>query len=251
MEEDWSWMQYEARRLAKFRYHLNACDHKYLPRGFPHDGNNASSDCDNIIFGCSSNWPSRWETTSSFFATAPLKAPRLQALGDNLELRPEHELGCPQLLGSVKTIPRVRRTRQVPWSAAEFSTPLHVRLADEARSTPQYEKARLGITVEQKEAAVQVPPRSAPPPGSARSCPSPRLGHVAQGRKNYCKTPSVSKAAKLRQCMNTPSGASTPIREMRSLKAGPRNSIELWTLSSPRTGVSPAPSVPPVCIVEQ
>jgi len=281
-------MQHEARRLAKFRSRENAYEKKYFARGFPHAGNNTSSDLDSIVFGSSSSWPSRWETTSSFFSSSPFKAPKFQTSDEPVGLRPEHELVCPQLLGCVKTIPRVRRTRQVPWGPAAWSTPLVVarRHVNEAQSNSQTtrppetaerressnqappqitdrsptpaskclhqqatndENLRSSQTAEHKESSDQVPPGPARPHSSAQSFPSTPLRRAAASQK----TPSASKASELRQCMNTPFAISTPIRDMRSLKVDPRNSIEFWTLSSPRTGTSPVPSRPPSSMVQR
>jgi hypothetical protein len=211
----------QARWESKFRSQESVYLNKYLPRGFPHDRNNASPDLDCIIFGGGSGtWPSRWETTSSFFATSALKAPKLEVNVEQGGFRHTHELDCPQLLGCSVTIPRVRRTRQVPWESP-YCYP-QARQADEATGGPL----------------------SARPPGGAHAFPSKPLGRAPRGRK----TPSMSKASKLRQCMLTPSSTtSTPIRGIRSATPSSRNSTQSWTPPRyPRTSASPVPLLRPV-----
>jgi len=75
--------------------------------------------------------PCRWETTSSVFSTSTFEAPNLEvSIEEHCQRPPKHELICPQLLGVGKTIPRVRRTRQVPWGPAAREPPAAGRLSE-------------------------------------------------------------------------------------------------------------------------
>lgn len=92
---------------------------KYLARGQP----SASNNCSNGVAGLlRADLPDtsekRWQGTTAYYSEMPYHLPQDEVLSlqdDEYQGRQNHELSQPMLIGDMKKVPRVRRTRPVPW----------------------------------------------------------------------------------------------------------------------------------------
>lgn len=97
---------------------------KHFARGFPHATNNASGDVMGALrTGFEGPARQRGATTTRDTLEAPFVEPAFEFRVDAGREKAEHELACPYFegAGDKKGIPRVRRTRQVPWGPPSAS----------------------------------------------------------------------------------------------------------------------------------
>lgn len=96
---------------------------KYYARGFPHEINNSSRGVTQCFSEDVDNSKS-WQSSTRFHSLEPYRHPTPRMHGEHVStnvntnaLKPDHPLSRPHMnsTNDQKTVPRVRRTREVPW----------------------------------------------------------------------------------------------------------------------------------------
>jgi len=105
--------------------------HTRCARGFPHAGNNTSRDVGSALhMGFEGLSRERGATTTGSTMANPYSEPNMGMVFEEVAERPQHDLIRPNFgpAGEMRHVPRVRRTREVPWgppTAPKASYALH------------------------------------------------------------------------------------------------------------------------------
>eukprot|EP00746_Dinoflagellata_sp_MGD_P165693 gnl/MRDRNA2_/MRDRNA2_95118_c0_seq1.p1 gnl/MRDRNA2_/MRDRNA2_95118_c0~~gnl/MRDRNA2_/MRDRNA2_95118_c0_seq1.p1 ORF type:complete len:272 (+),score=23.14 gnl/MRDRNA2_/MRDRNA2_95118_c0_seq1:116-817(+) len=113
---------------AEAKFNCNPHLEKYYARGFPHEINNSSRGVTDCLSETAPDFAKTWSTTTRHTAQVPFRSTEPAMSGEHIHTNintsarlPDHPLSRPHMnrSGEQKTVPRVRRSREVPWGPPE------------------------------------------------------------------------------------------------------------------------------------